>query len=76
MKIIGRQEADVLVHFKSYVRVTPDILQLFAKGVRMHVYYSIMMDEVHWDDLWISVCIQGGYSSNRLPVEKLYHFVL
>jgi hypothetical protein len=57
MKKIGRQETDVLVHFKSYVRVASYVVELFAKGVRMHVDCSIMIDEVHRDDLWISAPI-------------------
>jgi hypothetical protein len=66
----------VLVHFKSHVRITLDVIQLFSEGVRMHVYYRIMKDEVHRDDLRVSIAIYRGYSSNRLAVKKLYHFML
>ena len=66
----------MLIYFESYVGVTPNVVQLLAKWVRMHVYYSIMVDKVHWYDLWISVCIQRSYSSNWLAVKKLHHFML
>ncbi len=66
----------MLVNFKSNVRITSNIVKLLTKRVGMHVYGSVMINEIHRDDLWITIGIERSYSSDRLAIEKLYYFIL
>jgi hypothetical protein len=70
MEVVGRKEADVLVNFKPDLAVSPYVVELFAKWMRMHVNSPIRVNKIHRDYLRKAAGVDRADPADWLSVQE------